>query len=134
MLICAAEKSLGGISDFGTSASNTSERMKNTVPPTRVARRCCRLQRSESRYAVIIGPSAERISSCGFKVYAATSGVIRRATNNEKNTAAATVKPNCLKYWPVNPPMKLTGRNTAMIVADVATTASPISSAASSAA
>ncbi len=57
-----------------------------------------------------------------------------RATSSEKNTAAATVRPNCLKYCPVMPPMKLTGRNTAMMVAEVATTASPISSAASSAA
>src|SRR6266436_10167752 len=32
--------------------------------------------------------------------------------------------PNCLKYCPVMPPMKLTGRNTAMMVAEVATTAS----------
>ncbi len=59
---------------------------------------------------------------------------MRRATSSEKNTAAATVSPNCLKYCPVMPPMKLTGRNTAMMVAEVATTASPISSAASRAA
>ena len=57
-----------------------------------------------------------------------------RATMSEMKTAAATVRPNCRKYWPVMPPMKLTGRNTAMMVAEVATTASPISSAASSAA
>ena len=57
-----------------------------------------------------------------------------RATSSEKKTAAATVRPNCLKYWPVMPGMKLTGTNTAMIVAEVATTARPISSAASSAA
>ena len=50
-----------------------------------------------------------------------------RATSSEKNTAAATVRPNCLKYCPVMPPMKLTGRNTAMMVEEVATTASPIS-------
>ena len=36
------------------------------------------------------------------------SGVINRATSSEKNTAAATVKPNCLKYWPGIPPMKRT--------------------------
>ena len=57
-----------------------------------------------------------------------------RATSNEMNTAAATVRPNCLKYCPLMPPMKLTGRNTAMMVNEVATTASPISSAASMAA
>ena len=57
-----------------------------------------------------------------------------RATSSEKNTAAATVRPNWLKYCPVMPPMKLTGRNTAMMVEEVATTASPIWSAASSAA
>ena len=59
---------------------------------------------------------------------------MRRATSSEKNTAAATVRPNWMKYCPTMPDMKLTGRNTAMIVAEVATTASPISSAASSAA
>src|SRR5258708_4186826 len=57
-----------------------------------------------------------------------------RATSSEMNTAVATVRPNCLKYWPLMPLMKLTGRNTAMMVNEVATTASPISSAASSAA
>src|SRR5450759_2658978 len=57
-----------------------------------------------------------------------------RATSSEKNTAAATVRPNCMKNCPVMPPMKLTGRKTAMIVAEQATTASPISSAASRAA
>ena len=57
-----------------------------------------------------------------------------RATMREMNTAAATVSPNCLKYWPLTPPMKLTGRNTAMMVNEVATTARPISSAASMAA
>ena len=62
------------------------------------------------------------------------TGVMSRATSSEKKTAAATVSPNCLKYCPVMPPMKLTGRNTAMMVAEQATTASPISSAASSAA
>ena len=59
---------------------------------------------------------------------------MRRATSSEKNTAPATVSPNCLKNCPEMPPMKLTGRNTAMMVAEHATTASPISSAASSAA
>ena len=38
-----------------------------------------------------------------------------RATSSEKNTANATTKPNCLKYWPAMPPMKLTGTNTAMM-------------------
>ena len=55
-----------------------------------------------------------------------------RATNKEKNTAAATVRPNCLKYCPAIPSMKLTGTNTAMMVVVIAMTASPISSAASS--
>src|SRR6185437_7672707 len=62
------------------------------------------------------------------------TGVSSRATSSEKNTAAATVRPNCLKYWPMIPPMKLTGMNTAMMVAEVAMTARPIWSAASSAA
>ena len=62
------------------------------------------------------------------------TGVMSRATSREMNTAAATVNPNCLKNWPDTPPMKLTGRNTAMMVKEVATTANPISSAASNAA
>ncbi len=49
-------------------------------------------------------------------------------------TATAMVSPNCLKYWPAMPPMKLTGAKIAMMVAVMAITASPISSAASSAA
>ncbi len=47
-------------------------------------------------------------------------------------TEIATVKPNCLKYCPAMPPMKLTGANTATIVIEMAITAMPISSAASS--
>ena len=58
--------------------------------------------------------------------------MINRATSSEKNTAAATVMPNCLKYWPAMPPMNDTGMNTAMIVKVMAMTARPISSAASS--
>ena len=69
-----------------------------------------------------------------LSAYAASTGVMSRATISEKNTAAATVRPNCLKYCPMMPPMKLTGRNTAMMVKEVATTARPISSAASRAA
>ena len=44
----------------------------------------------------------------------------------------ATVRPNCRKYCPAMPPMKLTGANTATIVMEIAMTARPISSAASS--
>ncbi|MET3783150.1 hypothetical protein ABIC24_000777 [Methylobacterium radiotolerans] len=50
------------------------------------------------------------------------------------NTAAAIVRPNCLKYWPAMPPMNDTGEKIAMIVAVMAMTARPISSAASRAA
>ena len=50
------------------------------------------------------------------------------------NTAAAMVRPNCLKYCPAMPLMKETGAKIAMIVAVMAMTASPISSAASRAA
>ena len=57
-----------------------------------------------------------------------------RATSSEKITAKATTRPNCLKYWPAMPPMKLTGTNTATMVKVMAITARPISSAASSAA
>ena len=80
------------------------------------------------------GPSGEPDSgwSPGCSACAEMSGVMSRATSSEMNTAAAIVRPNSLKYWPVMPPMKLTGSNTAMIVIEVATTARPISSAASS--
>ena len=61
-------------------------------------------------------------------------GVINRATSSEINTADATVKPNCLKYCPGMPPMKDTGTKIATIVSEIAMTARPISSAASSAA
>jgi hypothetical protein len=57
--------------------------------------------------------------------------VINRATIREKNTATATVMPNCLKYWPTMPSMNETGTNTAMMVKLMAMTARPISSAAS---
>ena len=40
--------------------------------------------------------------------------MISRATSSEKNTANATTRPNCLKYCPAMPPMKLTGENTAI--------------------
>ena len=63
---------------------------------------------------------------------AAISGVSSRATSNENITAIATVRPNCRKYCPAMPPMKLTGAKTAMIVIEIAMTARPISSAASS--
>ena len=58
----------------------------------------------------------------------------RRATKSEAKTAAATVMPNCLKYCPIPPPIKLTGKNIATIVSVMATTAKPISSDASMAA
>ena len=60
------------------------------------------------------------------------TGVSSRATMREKNTAIATVRPNCRKYCPGMPPMKLTGANTATMVIEIAITARPISSAASS--
>ena len=44
------------------------------------------------------------------------------------------VRPNCLKYWPAMPPMKLTGANTATMVSVIAITARPISPEASMAA
>jgi len=62
------------------------------------------------------------------------TGVMRRATMSEKNTATATVRPNWMKYWPGMPGMKETGTKTAMMVKVVAMTARPISSAASMAA
>ena len=44
------------------------------------------------------------------------------------------MRPNCLKNCPAIPPMKLTGAKTATMVSVIAMTASPISSAASTAA
>ena len=57
---------------------------------------------------------------------------MKRAVSSEKKTAIAMVRPNCLKYWPAMPPMKLTGAKIAMMVQEIAMTARPISSAASS--
>lgn len=62
------------------------------------------------------------------------TGVIKRATNGEISTAMATEMPNWRKNWPGTPDMKLTGTNTATMASVVATTARPISSAASMAA
>ena len=58
----------------------------------------------------------------------------KRAASSEKNTCTETVMPNCLKNWPAMPDMKLAGAKIAMMVRLIAITASPISSAASSAA
>ena len=60
--------------------------------------------------------------------------MISRATSSEISTAIATETPNWRKNCPGTPDMKLTGTNTATIASVVATTAKPISSAASSAA
>ncbi|MNL68533.1 hypothetical protein D3C87_1932700 [compost metagenome] len=61
-------------------------------------------------------------------------GVISRATSSEKKTAMATVRPNSRKYRPTTPLIRPTGAKTAMIVSEIAMTARPISSDASSAA
>ena len=58
----------------------------------------------------------------------------KRAASREKNTCTATVMPNCLKNCPAMPDMKLAGAKIAMMVSEIAITASPISSAASIAA
>jgi hypothetical protein len=49
-------------------------------------------------------------------------------TNRETATAAATVTPNWKKIFPICPPMKATGMNTAMTARVVEKTARPISS------
>ena len=72
--------------------------------------------------------------SCGFKKYAAIIGVNVRATSSEHSTATTTVKLNGPKNSPAMPLMNATGTNTAQIVSVVATTARPISIAASMAA
>ena len=58
-------------------------------------------------------------------------GVIMRATARLISTAATTVSPKFLKYCPATPGISPTGKNTATIVIVVASTARPISSAAS---
>jgi len=55
-----------------------------------------------------------------------------RATSRLISTETTTVKPNALKNWPEMPGISATGRNTATIAIVVASTARPISSAASS--
>ena len=79
-------------------------------------------------------PGVVTASSCGFRKYAAIIGVSVRATSSENSTATVTVKPKGRKNSPGMPPMNATGMNTAHIVSVVATTARPISIAASVAA
>ncbi len=67
-------------------------------------------------------------------MYAAIIGVSMRATTSENSTATAEVNANGRKNSPGIPPMNATGMNTAHSVSVVATTASPISMAASFAA
>ncbi len=57
--------------------------------------------------------------------------MIRRATARLSSTETTTVKPKFLKNCPEMPGIRPTGRNTATIAMVVATTARPISSAAS---
>ena len=54
-----------------------------------------------------------------------------RATANDISTETTTVRPKFLKNCPETPGIRPTGRNTATIEKVVATTANPISSAAS---
>jgi len=70
----------------------------------------------------------------GFIRYAAIIGVNNLATTKEAKTANAAVHPNCLKNIPGTPLIKAVGKNTAIKVAVVAITASPISWVASMAA
>ena len=67
-------------------------------------------------------------------MYAAIIGVSSRATSSDARIASTAVQPNCLKNLPGMPAMKAVGRNTATSAKVVATTARPISSAASIAA
>ena len=82
----------------------------------------------------MVGPGSCSSCACGLRKYAASIGVISRAHNSENSTCTDTVMPNCLKNWPATEVMKLAGANTATMVRLIAMTASPISSAASSAA
>ena len=65
---------------------------------------------------------------------AAIIGVSMRATSSENSTDTVAVKAKGRKNSPGMPPMKATGTNTAHSVKVVATTARPISMAASLAA
>ena len=128
-------KSSAGTKALGMAESSSADRTKKAPAAAMIFQRLATDQRRAARYRVITGPSPWwTASESACSEYAASTGVISRATSSEKKTAAATVRPNCRKYCPVTPSMKLTGRNTAMIVNDVATTARPISSAASMAA
>ena len=66
--------------------------------------------------------------------YAETIGVSEKATIVENATAKATVRPNCLKNWPMVSPILPIGTNTAIKLRDVAKIASVSSSVASLAA
>jgi hypothetical protein len=118
------------VDNSGKSASI--EKITALATPS-VHQRCARHQRTRSRYhAMMCAGRSGR--SCGFKKYAAIIGVSVRATSNEQSTATTTVKLNGLKNSPPIPLMNATGTNTAQIVNVVATTARPISIAASIAA
>ena len=120
-----------GTNDFSTKAIERTERMKKTVPNARRsasdAPRTNAALREITRHDQTV---AVRHDLIRLERVAATTGVMSRATSSEKDGSRhrETELPEIL------PGMKLTGTNTAMIVAEVATTARPISSAASSAA
>ena len=58
-------------------------------------------------------PTGPRISFRGFSIIVQRAGVSVRATITERITEMETVSANCLYNWPVMPPMKETGTNTA---------------------
>ena len=124
----------GGMNPDGSNRAPASDATNRIKPVPMVANRCRTDHRKAAPYRRSRRPSA--FSSCppGLRKYAASSGVISRATSSENSTCTDTVIPNCLKNCPETEDRKLTGRNTATIVRLIAITARPISSAASSAA
>ncbi len=64
----------------------------------------------------------------GLRMRAQSAGVSVSATMPEIVTEMAIVTANCLYIWPVNPPMKATGTNTAQSTSTMATTGPETSS------
>ena len=122
-----------GAKPFGMNGINANDATSRAVATASVLRRCPRHHSIASRYLRLIQLSSFG-SACGFSMYAAIIGVSMRATSNENITATAAVKANGRKNSPGTPPMNATGTNTAHSVSVVATTARPISIAASVAA
>jgi hypothetical protein len=132
-LMFTKPKSCGGAKPVGSVVASMNDPIIPVVDTASVFQRLCSTQLTLSRYQVLKRPG---VSSCvsGRMYFDAIMGVSVRATSSENSTAIAAVNPKGLKNSPGMPPMNATGMNTAHSVSEVATTASPISMAASVAA